>query len=82
MRSLMKRQIRAVMALHAPRLPAGLWVVRLRSAFDRRRFVSAASEPLRLAARSELDAVFDSACRNSCQATGDNTHRTPAAGAA
>jgi ribonuclease P protein component len=61
MRSLMNRQIRAAMTLHAAQLPAGLWVVRLRSAFDRRRFISASSAVLREAARSELLAVFRAA---------------------
>jgi len=65
MRSLMKRQIRAVMALHAAQLPAGLWVVRQRSAFDRKRFLSASSEALREAARNELLAVFRTVPRGS-----------------
>ena len=61
MRTLFKRQIRAVMAEHVDRLPPGLWVVRLRAGFDRRRFVSASSEPLRRAARAELMGAFDAA---------------------
>ena len=56
-RSLLKRQIRAAVG-RQPQLPGGLWVVRLRSPFDRDRFVSAASEALREAARIELDALL------------------------
>ena len=48
---------------HAPRLPAGLWVVRLRASFDRTAFPSAASTALRAAARDELDIVLARALR-------------------
>lgn len=62
-RSLLKRQIRAAVERHAPRLPAGLWVVRLRTPFDRTAFPSAASSSLRAAARDELDIVLARASR-------------------
>jgi len=62
-RSLLKRQIRAAVERHAPRLPAGLWVVRLRAPFDRTAFPSAASTALRAAARDELDIVLARASR-------------------
>lgn len=66
-RSLIKREIRAAAARQGaagkPGLAAGIWVVRLRAAFDRAQFVSAASAALRKAARGELDAVFDDAPR-------------------
>ncbi|MCZ8074868.1 MAG: ribonuclease P protein component [Paucibacter sp.] len=52
-RSLLKRQIRAAFA-DQPQLPPGLWVVRLRTPFDRKLFPSAASDALRAAARAEL----------------------------
>ena len=52
-RQLLKRQIRAAFA-EAVGVPPGLWVVRLRSPFDRQKFPSAASEALRQAARAEL----------------------------
>ncbi|MDC8785592.1 ribonuclease P protein component [Roseateles koreensis] len=52
-RSLLKRQIRAAFD-QQPLLPPGLWVVRLRSPFDRKQFPSASSDALRLAARTEL----------------------------
>lgn len=66
-RSLIKREIRAAAARQGtagkPGLAAGIWVVRLRTAFDRARFVSAASGALRQAARGELDAVFEGVLR-------------------
>jgi ribonuclease P protein component len=62
-RSLLKRQIRAAVERHALRLPAGLWVVRLRAPFDRTAFPSAASTALRAAARNELDVVLARAAR-------------------
>ena len=67
-RNLIKRQIhRAVMAqaeaASAAGLPAGLWVVRLRTAFDRKVFSSASSDALRLAAAEELGTVMAHAAR-------------------
>lgn len=53
-RNLLKRQMRAVMEAQAAELPPGLWVLRLKSGFDRATFTSASSEPLRRAAREEL----------------------------
>lgn len=67
-RNLLRRQIRAALQRHAPSLPGGLWVVRLRSGFARSEYVSAASTVLRVAARTELDAALGAAGR-----------RTPAA---
>lgn len=60
-RNLLRRQIRAVMSNHLDSLPPGLWLVRLRSPFDRTLFVSAASDALRQAARSELQMLFSRA---------------------
>lgn len=62
-RSLLKRQIRAVVGAHAPTLAGGLWVVRLRAPFDRSQFVSAASERLRSAAHDELTQLIGSAAQ-------------------
>ena len=62
-RTLIKRQMRAMLEAHADRLPQGLWVLRLRSPFARDVFKSAASEALRLAARTELDQVLAHAVR-------------------
>ena len=53
-RNLLKRQMRAVMAAQAHSLPPGMWVLRLKSAFDVRQFPSAASDALRRCARDEL----------------------------
>ena len=62
-RSLLKRQIRAVVDGHAAALAGGLWVVRLRAPFDRARFASAASGELRRAARAELEGLIGSAAQ-------------------
>ena len=75
-RTLLKRQIhRAVLAqalAEAPSpaglagtggLPLGLWVVRLRTPFDRKTFSSASSEALRVAAAEELGTVMAHAAR-------------------
>ena len=53
-RSLLKRQMRTVMAAQAESLPPGLWVLRLKAPFDRQLFTSPASDPLREAAGDEL----------------------------
>ena len=60
-RNLIKRQIRAAMAQHAPALPPGLWVVRLRMPFDKREYLSPSSEPLRQVAHAEIAQLFQRA---------------------
>lgn len=60
-RSLLKRQIYAAAERHRAHLAPGLWIVRLRSPFDRERFASAASEPLRRGAHDELEALLEAA---------------------
>ena len=62
-RSLLKRQIRNVLARHGETLACGLWVVRLRAPFDRKVFTSAASDQLKCAAREELDLLLVAAAR-------------------
>ena len=57
-RNLLRRQIRAAMDRHHSTLAHGLWLVRLRAPFDVGRYRSAGSDALRLAARSELDALL------------------------
>jgi ribonuclease P protein component len=57
-RSLLKRQIRGVFDQHAPHLPAGQWLVRLRQPFAVKQFVSASSDALRRTARDELDGLL------------------------
>ena len=59
-RTLLKRQIRAAMAVHSTALASGLWVVRLRAPFDRACFVSAASEELKRVASKELQGLIGS----------------------
>jgi ribonuclease P protein component len=63
-RNLLKRQIRQlVFALSQSPvgLPAGLWVVRLKAPFDRKQFLSPASQVLREAAAHELGRLFEQA---------------------
>lgn len=60
-RSLLKRQMRAVMSCHAQALPPGLWVLRLKAPFDRQKFSSAASPPLQRAAGDELQLLLQRA---------------------
>ncbi len=62
-RNLLRRQIRVEMDRRAERLPPGLWLVRLRAPFSPQQFPSAASDALRLAARAELQHLFDRAER-------------------
>ncbi len=57
-RNAIKRQIYEAAARHGAALPRAAHVVRLRAAFDRRRFVSATSERLRAAVRAELEQLF------------------------
>jgi ribonuclease P protein component len=61
-RTLLKRQIKAVMELQTP-APPGLWVVRLRAPFDRTVYVSAASKALSAVAREELTRVLQLAAQ-------------------
>ncbi len=67
-RNLIRRQVYAVGASQAGAWEAGAWeaaacVVRLRSGFDRRAFVSARSDALRDAVRSELETLYAQAGR-------------------
>lgn len=62
-RTLLKRQIRAVVSRHADVLGHGLWVIRLRAPFDRAVYSSAASDALKCAARTELEQLLGRAAR-------------------
>jgi len=53
-RSLIKRQMRSVFESHAAALPSGLWLLRLSQGFAVAEFVSAQSDALTRAVRSEL----------------------------
>jgi ribonuclease P protein component len=57
-RALLKRQIRSAFSRHAATLPAGQWLVRLRSPFAPSQFTSASSPQLAAAARAELDTLL------------------------
>lgn len=71
-RALLKRQIRAAFA-QATGMPPGMWVVRLRSPFDRQKFPSAASDALRAAARAELAQLLDKALKPASPKSGTTT---------
>ena len=62
-RNAIKRQIYAVSQRFEEQLPDAAHVVRLRATFDRKQFVSATSEPLKQAVRSELEQLFERASR-------------------
>ena len=57
-RNAIRRQIYETARLLPAGLPQAAWVVRLRSEFSRKVFVSATSEPLRQAVRDELQALW------------------------
>ena len=62
-RNTIKRQIYAVSGRFADRLPSAAHVVRLRSTFDRKQFISATSEQLKMAVRQELEQLFERGVR-------------------
>lgn len=62
-RNALKRQIYAVSQLHQADLPVAAYVVRLRSGFDRKHFISASSDALKLAAQTELHQLLEHATR-------------------
>lgn len=57
-RNAIRRQIYEAARLNAPRLPHVALVVRLRSEFSRKQFVSASSDALKCAVRAELDQLL------------------------
>ena len=59
-RNAIKRQIYTISAAaDAQRLPQAAYVVRLKSGFDRKEFISASSDELKLAVRLELHRLLD-----------------------
>ena len=60
-RNLIKRQMRVVMGELASTLPTGLWVLRLKSPFEPKRFSSPASDVLRQTTRDELISLLQRA---------------------
>ena len=60
-RNTIKRQVFSVSQDFEPELPVAAYVVRLRAGFDRSRFPSATSEPLKAALRLELQQLFHDA---------------------
>lgn len=63
-RNAIKRQVYVVGAGFAPTLAQAAHVVRLRSAFDKTRFVSASSVALKTAVRQELVQLFSKAAQH------------------
>jgi ribonuclease P protein component len=64
-RNTIKRQIYSVSAHFADALPCAAHVVRLRAGFDRKQFISATSDVLKAAVRSELEQLFNHAVATS-----------------
>ena len=62
-RNTIKRQIYSVSTQSEFVWPHAAHVVRLRTAFDRKQFVSATSDALKAAVRTELLSLFDKAAR-------------------
>ena len=60
-RNAIKRQIYTVSAASEASLPQAAHVVRLRSGFDRKEFVSATSDKLKAAVRTELEQLLERA---------------------
>ena len=63
-RNTIRRQIFALVSDARTRLLPAAHVVRLRTGFDRREFVSASSQRLKQAVRGELQQLFDKASSN------------------
>lgn len=57
-RNMVKRQIYALAQERLPVLPCAALVVRLRSGFDRKQFISATSDALKTAVRTELQQLY------------------------
>jgi len=62
-RNLIRRLARAIFSVNAGELPAGRWLVRLKSPFAPAEFVSAASPSLAAAVRDELERLVALAVR-------------------
>jgi ribonuclease P protein component len=62
-RNAIKRQIYAVSEASSTGLPLSAHVVRLRTTFDRKQFVSATSDALKSAVRGELQQLFERAAQ-------------------
>ena len=67
-RHTIKRQIYAVSSDYEDALLCASYVVRLRSGFDRKQFVSATSDQLKAAVRKELQQLFATGARRLTQA--------------
>jgi ribonuclease P protein component len=70
-RNTIKRQIYQVSTDFEARLPEAAHVVRLRSGFDRKQFISATSDALKHAVRGELRQLFSQAASPASAVAGD-----------
>lgn len=77
-RNTIKRQIYTVGDTFEAQLATAAHVVRLRTAFDRKQFPSATSDPLKLAVRAELLQLFGYAARRSGAVEGAHRSAVPA----
>jgi ribonuclease P protein component len=73
-RNTIKRQVYTVGATFEARLPQAAYVVRLRTAFDRKQFVSATSDALKAAVRAELLQLFAQAVKRPSGHGGQGVH--------
>ncbi|MDP2162938.1 MAG: ribonuclease P protein component [Hydrogenophaga sp.] len=79
-RNAIRRQIYEASRERAAALPQAALVVRLRTEFSRKQFVSATSDALKRAVRAELDQLLDRAC--AARSDGAARFRAPLAPAA
>jgi len=77
-RHTIKRQIQAVASEHEAALQCAAHVVRLRAGFDRKQFVSATSDALKAAVRSELQQLFSAAVRRIARANAESAQAADA----
>ena len=73
-RNTIKRQIYTVGATFEAQMPQAAHVVRLRTAFDRKQFVSATSDQLKQAVRAELLQLFGQATKRPSSAVAKARH--------
>ena len=81
-RNTIKRQIYATAAAFEPQLAQAAHVVRLRAGFDRKQFISATSDALKLAVREELQQLFTYAVRKQKSHAGKSAGPAAPAGSA
>jgi ribonuclease P protein component len=78
-RNLIKRQARQGVLERQADLAPGHWVLRLKSPFERKTYPSGASDPLRAAARAEINLVLGQAIQRQAQRAAQASQPKPAA---